>query len=171
MADGHVWLAVALGYEARIIGPVMRAGWHNMPGPGQGRSWMPRWRPIPTIAYALAALGGWNIEIVRGAARSWRGMVYGASVDKGLALFDRAVQAGAGQCRGALPDRAVAGGLRRGRLSRTHRKRAGSRDPGHRRKPPTRNSSQTARQELLALMKRGDCDAFDARLAAFQGYP
>ena len=74
LADGHVWLAVALGYEARIIG-VMRARLRDMPGQAK-EELDAALATIPTIAYALAALGGWHIEIVRGGGAIWRGALW-----------------------------------------------------------------------------------------------
>ena len=58
---------------------------------------MPRLTADPDNAYALAALGGWNVEIVRvgrripGAAGSMTPVW-----SKGLTLFDRAVRAAPG---------------------------------------------------------------------------
>ena len=40
-----------------------------------------------------------------------------------------------------------------------------------RRKPLTKNSSQTRAGELLTLLKRGDRDAFDEKVRIYQGYP
>ena len=62
-ADGHVWLAAALGYEARIVG-LVRARLDN--DPAQAKTNLDdALKAQPDNAYALAALGGWNVEIVR----------------------------------------------------------------------------------------------------------
>jgi len=63
-ALGQVWLAVALGYQARIIGAV-KARMKNMPA--QSRAALDlAVADDPTNAFAVSALGGWHIEVVRG---------------------------------------------------------------------------------------------------------
>ena len=59
--DGHVWLAASLGYETRIVG-VVRARLDN--DPAQAKEHLDAALKVePDNAYALAALGGWNVEI------------------------------------------------------------------------------------------------------------
>jgi hypothetical protein len=88
LADCHVWLATSLGYEARIQG-VMRASWSN--SPAQAKEQLDAALAIdPANAYALAALGGWHVEIVRVGGAFLASKVYDASLEKSLALFDRA---------------------------------------------------------------------------------
>jgi tetratricopeptide (TPR) repeat protein len=89
-AFGQVWLAVALGYQARITGPV-KARLANTPA--QSKTALDQAvKDEPDNAFAVSALGGWNIEIVRGGGSFLAGMMYGASEKEALALFDRAVR-------------------------------------------------------------------------------
>ena len=127
--DGHVWLAAALGYEARIVG-LIRAKLNDDPGQAK-ENLDAALKADPDNAYALAALGGWNVEIVRSGGRFLARRLYDASLEQGLNLFDRAVRAAPRQCGRALSDRAVALGLRCGDLSQPDRKRAASGHPCH----------------------------------------
>ena len=61
--EGHIYLAVAMGYEARIVGPVWARA-HNYPG--HAKDELDAALAIdPKSPWALGALGGWNVEIVR----------------------------------------------------------------------------------------------------------
>jgi tetratricopeptide (TPR) repeat protein len=87
---GHVWLAVTLGYEARVIG-MARARLGDFPA--QSRAALnAAVAEDPKNAYAVSALGGWNIEIVRGGGGMLARLLYGATENKALTLFDRAVR-------------------------------------------------------------------------------
>ncbi|HKQ43915.1 MAG TPA: hypothetical protein VJS47_00840 [Rhizomicrobium sp.] len=89
-AFGQIWLAVALGYEARIIGAVKA---RMKDSPTQSRAALDAAvRDDPGNAFAVSALGGWHIEIVRGGGAFLAGLVYGAREKQALALFDRAVR-------------------------------------------------------------------------------
>lgn len=168
LADGHVWLATSLGYEARIQG-VMRASWSN--SPGQAKEQLDAALAIdPDNAYALAALGGWHVEIVRVGGAFMAGKVYDASLEKGLALFDRAGRVAPHNVAVHYQIALSLAGLD----EVAYRQRIESELQTAIQGPP-----QTAyekfvsgrAQELLTLMKHGNSDAFDARLRAFQGYP
>jgi hypothetical protein len=88
MADGHIYLAVALGHEARIVGPIA-ARLNDYPE--QAKAHLDAaLAGDPGNAWALAALGGWNIEIVRGGGATLARWFYGASVAQGLADFTKA---------------------------------------------------------------------------------
>ena len=50
----------------------------------------------PHNPYALAAIGGWNVEIVRAGGAYLARKFYGASLNEALSLFDRAVHAAPG---------------------------------------------------------------------------
>lgn len=89
-SDGHVWLAVALGHQARIIGKV-RARLND--SPGQSKAALDKaLASNPDNPYTVSALGGWHIEIVRGGGSYLAGLLYDASEGEGIALFDRAVK-------------------------------------------------------------------------------
>jgi tetratricopeptide (TPR) repeat protein len=89
-AFGQVWLAVALGYQARITGAV-KARIKN--APAQSKAALDAAiADDPRNAYAVSALGGWHIEVVRGGGSTLARLIYGAKESEALALFDRAVR-------------------------------------------------------------------------------
>jgi hypothetical protein len=89
-AFGQVWLAVSLGYQSRITGKV-RARLRD--APGQSKAALDAALAAePRNAFAVSALGGWNIEIVRGGGSYLARLLYGATEAEGLALFDHAVK-------------------------------------------------------------------------------
>jgi hypothetical protein len=89
-AFGQVWLAVALGYQARITGAV-KARLKN--SPAQSRAALDAAiADEPGNAYAVSALGGWHIEVVRGGGTTLARLFYGAKESEAVALFDRAVR-------------------------------------------------------------------------------
>lgn len=168
MSDGHVWLAAALGYETRIIG-LVRARLDN--DPAQAKEHLEAaLKAQPDNPYALAALGGWHVEVVRTGGDFLAGKLYDASRDQGLMLFDRAVKMApknvavryqiALSLSGLDPERY------RGRIE--SELNAAIQAP-----PETAYEKfvQGRAGELLALLRRGDRDAFDAKLRTFQGYP
>ena len=168
MADGHVWLAASLGYEARIVG-LVRARLDN--DPAQAREHLEAALKIQSDnAYALAALGGWHIEVVRTGGDFLAGRLYGASREQGLALFDRAIKAAphnvAVRYQIALSLAGLDTEAYEGRIE-------GELDAAIHASPETTYEKfvQGRAGELLALLKRADRDAFDTKLRVFQGYP
>jgi len=165
-AFGQVWLAVALGYQARITGAV-KARMANTPA--QSKTALDQAvRDEPGNAFAVSALGGWHIEVVRGGGSFLAGMVYGASEKQALTLFDRAVK--------LAPDNvavryqiglSLAGFARdkyRARIAVEFKAAAVS--------PPRtayEKKIQERASELLSLMDLRD--AFDARVRRYQGFP
>jgi hypothetical protein len=91
MPESYVYLAAALGHQSRIIG-VIRARLGNYPK--QAKDALDTAQRIdPNFSWTLAALGGWNIEVVR-MGGTWLGnMFFDASFDKGVGLFRRAIAA------------------------------------------------------------------------------
>lgn len=167
-ADGHVWLAAALGYEARIVG-LVRARLDN--DPAQAKANLDdALKAQPDNAYALAALGGWNVEIVRAGGKFLANRLYGASIEQGMTLFDRAVRA---QPHNVAVHYQIALSLA-GLDPITHRSRIDSElEAAIHAAPETAYEKfvQGRATELLALLKRDDRNAFDAKLRIFQGYP
>ncbi len=168
VADGHVWLATSLGYEARIEG-VMRAEWND--SPGQAKHHLDEALALdPDNAYALAALGGWNVEVVRVGGEYLAGKIYDASLEKSLALFDRAGRAAPHNVAVHYQIALSLAGLDKV----AHRQRIESELQTAIQGPPQTAYEKfvaTRAQELLTLLKRGDADAFEAKLKTFQGYP
>ena len=168
LPDAHVWLAASLGYQARILG-VVRAGLSD--NPARAKAELDQAVALdPSNPYALAALGGWHVDVGGVGGEFLARKIYDASMEKSLALFDRAGRAAP---RNVAVHYQIALSLAGLDAIRYHARieselEAASEDP-----------SQTAyekfvaarAQELLTLMKRGDRDAFDAKLKTFQGYP
>lgn len=168
VSEGHIYLAVAMGYEARIVGPVWARA-HNYPG--HAKDELDASLAIdPKSPWALGALGGWNVEIVRTGGETLADWLYGASVDKGLAAFAAAFKAApdnlsvryqyalslsgydADRFRKEIDDALV-------RVARA--------------KPATvyETLSRTRAAELAALLKSGNRAVFDAKVRRYQGYP
>ncbi len=167
-ADGHVWLAAALGYEARILG-LVRARFDN--DPAQAKEHLDVALMLePENAYALAALGGWNIEIVRTGGRFLARKLYDASLEQGLALFDHAERAAprnvAVRYQIALSLAGLDSEAQRGRIE-------SELEAAIHAAPETAYEKfvQSRAEELIILSKRADHDAFDEKVHAFQGYP
>ena len=168
MADGHVWLATSLGYEARLQG-VMHASWNN--SPGQAKQQLDAaLADDPNNAYALAALGGWHAEIVRVGGGYLANKLYDASLEKGMALFDRAGHAAPHNVAVHYQIALSLSGLDATRYRARIESELNVAIEGP---PQTAYEKFVAgrAQELLTLLKRGDTDAFAAKLRTFQGYP
>ena len=86
-AEGHIYLAVTLGYETRIIGLIE----------ARIRRYAEQARAEldtaivddPRNAWAWAALGGWNLEIVHSGGKTLAQWLYGANLQDGLADFQK----------------------------------------------------------------------------------
>jgi len=88
--EAFVFLAVSLGYEARIAG-TMRAQFAHYPE--QAKEAIDHALAVaPNDAFSLAAAGAWHIEVVRNGGILARPL-YGARVDTGIDYFRRAVAA------------------------------------------------------------------------------
>jgi hypothetical protein len=94
LPETYFYLAAALGRQSRIIG-VIRAKLYGYPEEAK-RALDAALRLNANFSWVLAALGGWNIEVVRSGG-AWLGdMVYGARFDQGVSYFHRAVAADPG---------------------------------------------------------------------------
>ena len=89
--EGHIHLAVALGYQARIIGP-FRARFARFPEQAKAEI-ETALRLAPDSHWALSAAGGFNIEVVRSGGRFLGGLLYGANFEDGVSYFQRAIAA------------------------------------------------------------------------------
>jgi len=89
--EGHIHLAVSLGYQARIIGPI-RARFARFPEQAK-QEIETALRLAPTNHWALSAAGGFNIEVVRSGGRFLGNLFYGASFEDGVAYFEKAIAA------------------------------------------------------------------------------
>jgi hypothetical protein len=167
-AFGQVWLAVALGYQARIIGSV-KARLKNSPAQSKAALDLAV-SDDPKNAFAVSALGGWHIEIVRGGGATLARLFYGAKESQAMELFDRAVQLAPGNVAvhyqialglaGFNPDKY------RSRIA-VELKAALAATP----ETAYEKRIQGRAQELLGAMNQGADDAFHARVRKFQGFP
>jgi tetratricopeptide (TPR) repeat protein len=88
LPDGHIYLAAALGYEARIQGLIVA---RLKAYPDQAKTHLDAALAAdPENCWALAALGGWHVEIVHSGGETLAHWVYSASLDEGLSDFARA---------------------------------------------------------------------------------
>lgn len=167
-AFGQVWLAVSLGYQSRITGKV-RARLRD--APGQSKIALDAALAAePRNAFAVSALGGWNIEIVRGGGSYLAKLLYGATEAEGMALFDRAVKLApdnvAVHYQVALSLLGFDDEKYRTRIAAELRAAIAS-------NPTTsyEKAMQGRANELLGLIGRGQRDALEAKVRIFQGYP
>ena len=89
--ESYVYLAAALGYEARIVG-TLSAGFNGLATDAHD-ALEKALRVKPEFSWALAGLGSWNIEVVRTGGRMLGSWMYDATFDKGVNYFRRAVAA------------------------------------------------------------------------------
>ena len=168
LAEAHVYLAVSLGYQARIVG-VVRARLGSYPEEAK-RHLDAALVTDPASAQALAALGGWNIEIVRGGGIVLAKWLYGASLRTGQDDFAAAFR--------SAPDNPVIRyqyALSLGGFSlATYRAEitdALSRAVGGEGVTAYDAFAQSRARELLTVLKKNDDAAFDRLVRRDQGYP
>ncbi len=167
LPDARVYLAIALGLQARI------EGYEQARSKGYASEAKQALEDAlaldPKNVWALAGLGGWNIEVVRGGGAVLAYLIYGATLERGHALFRQAISQApdniairyqyALTLSGYDPDRfrvqiedllvhATAGRAEMA-YARVLQKRAG---------------------DLLALLRKGDRETFAAHVRAYEGY-
>lgn len=166
--DGRVYLAIALGLESRIegYGVARRKGYADQ----AKQALEDAYALAPKNVWVLAGLGGWNIEVVRGGGAVLAYLLYGATVERGRALFDEALRLApdnivlryqyALTLSGYAPDRfrAEIDGL----LAQAAEGRA---DTAYDR------LLQSRARKLLALLRKGDREGFAAHVRSYEGYP
>ena len=89
--EGHIHLAVSLGYQARIIGPI-RARFARFPEQAK-QEIETALKLAPNNHWALSAAGGFNIEVVRSGGRFLGNLLYGATLENGVSFFNKAIAA------------------------------------------------------------------------------
>ncbi len=88
LPEGHLQLAIALGYKARRSGSIAA---HVQGLATQAREHIDIALGLdPDNPFAHAVLGGWHLEIVTRAGASLAGLLYDASLEAGEAAFARA---------------------------------------------------------------------------------
>ncbi len=164
--DGHVWLAAALGMEGRILG-LMKA--RKSAGEAMTHLDMAL-KADPRHAYALAAKGAWNIEIVRGGGAVLASMIYGAKEQDGLALFDRAVAVAPGNVAVRYQVGLTLSGYGPAKF-RTRIENELNAAVTARPQTEYEKFIQSRAAQLLDLLKKNDTAALTAKVRIFQGYP
>ena len=168
LPDGWVYLAFSLGLKAHIEGALVA----RLKGyPGQVKSALDAALAAdPKNAWALAARGSWNIAVVRGGGKALARLFFGATLKNGMDDFAAAFN--------AAPDNIVV--LYQYALTLSEY------DPVHYHDyiaaaltHVVRTTADTAYErlmqkragELLELLRKGDRDAYAARVQKFEGYP
>jgi hypothetical protein len=165
--DGETYLAVSLGYEARLAGPVF-ARLHNYPGQAK-RALDAALKADPKNFWALAALGGWNVEIVRTGGPFLADYFYSASVEKGQEAFAQAFRIAPHNVAIRYQYALSLSGydLPRFRPEIEDALAHAAHDA-----PLTsyERLTQSRATELASLLRRGDTTAFEKRVRKYQGY-
>jgi tetratricopeptide (TPR) repeat protein len=168
LPDGHIYVAVSLGYEARIVGIIeARLKGYAEEAKEQLDEAL---KLDPDNAWALAALAGWNIEIVRNGGDTLAEMIYGATVANGLSDFARAFKLQPNNLVLRYQYSLTMSGFdldtyRHDIEDALNRAASG--------KQTTANDALTKSraQILLKLLHAGNDDAYIAQVRKFQGYP
>ena len=167
-ADGHVFLAVALGREGRLLSSftVLRKGY-----PSQARAELDAAIAAdPKSAFAWSALGGWNIEIVHKGGDRVARMMYGASLADGMSAFDKAF-ALAPDNIGLRYQYALTLSAYDVDAYRVKIEDALARAQNGKANGVYEAFVQTRAKELRDALKKGDMDAYAALVARDQGNP
>jgi hypothetical protein len=167
-ADAHVYLSGALGYEGRIIGKI-KAQWRGYPQIAK-QELDAALAADPNNAKAYAALGGWNIEIVRNGGAVPARMIFGAQADSGLADFQKAFALSPDDPAIRYQYALVLAGFDlvtyrseiENALTKTQTLKA---------RTAYESFVQARAKELQASLRHGDETEFAARVRKFQGYP
>jgi hypothetical protein len=166
-SDGYIYLAITLGLESRIEGySVARSKGYA----SQAKRALDAALAIdPDNAWAMAGLGGWNIEVVRGGGSVLAYLLYGATVDRGRNYFNKAFQ--------QSPDNAAIRYQYALSLAGydAQRYRADIEDSLSRAANGQVDTAygrllQTRARELLTLLRKGDAVMFAARVRGYEGY-
>jgi hypothetical protein len=166
--DAHTFLAITIGERARLKGLVL-ARLHN--DPARARSELDAALALePHNVMAQAALGGWNVEIVRAGGAHLAHWLYGASLQAGLDDFAQALRRDPGNValhyQYALALSGLDPGTYRGLIQSALQSAVA--DTPH---TAYEKIAQSRSAELLDILHHGDKAAFAARVRKFQGYP
>jgi tetratricopeptide (TPR) repeat protein len=166
--DAHTYLAASLGYQGRIVG-LIEARLNNYPEEAKANI-DAALKADPNNGRALAALGGWNIEVVRAGGETMAKMIYSASLEAGQNDFAKAFAASPDNLVLRYQYALVLGGYDPERFHDTIADSLARAIAG---KPATAFDAfeQSRARELLEALKRGDMDAFSRLVKRNQGYP
>ncbi len=167
-AEGYIFYAMSLGLDSHIIGTMsaLNKGYASL----SKKQIDEALKLAPHNARALATLGGWNLEVVRGAGSWIASMSYGASADKGIAAFEKGIAADPKDLvlhyQFALSMAGLDADEYRDKIEKQLTEAANG-TPGS----AYDALSQKRAAELLGLLKAGKDDAFEAKVKAYQGFP
>jgi hypothetical protein len=168
LPDAQIYLAVTLGLKEHIVG-VLVARLHDYPGEAKD-ALDAALAADPGSPWVLAALGGWNIEIVNHAGAGLADLFYSATVKRGLDNFATAFK--------TAPDNIVLRYQYALTLSdydavRFHGEIEGAltKVVGATADTAYARLLQGRARELLELLKEGDRAAYAARVQKYEGYP
>ncbi|MBI3675102.1 MAG: hypothetical protein HY243_00600 [Proteobacteria bacterium] len=168
LSDAHVLLAVSLGYEARIVGPVF-AKLNDYPEEAKSELDLAL-KSNPNNAWALGASGGWNIEIVRTGGERLGYWLYGASVQDGLDEFARAFRVASDNVVVRYQYALSLGGYDRAKYRKEIADALAHCVKGKAYSAYDRYTQSQAR-ELEAALDKNDTGAFNRIVKRDQGYP
>jgi hypothetical protein len=167
-AEGYIFYAVALGQDSHIIGTMsaLNKGYASLAKKQIDKAIT----LAPNNGRALGTLGGWNLEVVRGAGSFIASMSYDASADKGVAAFEKGIAADpkdvvlhyqfALSMAGLDPDK-----YRDQIVKQLTDAATGTPASAY------DELSQKRAAELLDLLKAGKEDAFETKVKVYQGFP
>lgn len=166
--DGQIYLAITLGLKEHIVGP-LAARLDDYPAEAKD-ALDAALAADPGSPWVLAALGGWNIEIVNHAGAGLADWIYGATVKRGLDDFAAAFK--------TAPDNIVVRYQYALTLSdydavrfRSEIEGALTKVAGATADTAYARLQQGRARELLELLKKDDRAAYAARVRKFEGYP
>lgn len=167
-AEGYIFYAVALGLDSHIIGTMsaLNKGYGSLSKTEIDKAI----ELAPNNGRALGTLGGWNLEVVRGAGSMLASMSYGASASKGIAAFEKAIAADPKDIVLHYQYALSMAGLDTDEYHDQIVKQLTAAANGT---PDTAYDalSQKRAAELLGLLKAGKTDVFAAKVKAYQGFP
>jgi hypothetical protein len=168
LADGYLFLAVALGLDSHIIGSMsaLSKGYASL----SKKQIETALKLEPDNARALASMGGWNLEVVRGAGSLLASWQYDASAKKGIEFFNKAVAADPGNVVVHYQYALALAGLDTGKYHDLIVKELTQAANG---KPQTAYDTMSKERaaKLLELLKAGESKKFAKTLSDYQGYP
>jgi tetratricopeptide (TPR) repeat protein len=88
MPEGHIYVAAAIGYEARIVGDMVAES-RGYAGEAK-RHIDAALASNPNDPWALAAMGSWHIEIVHSAGPAIARWLFGAKFETGREYYEKA---------------------------------------------------------------------------------
>lgn len=163
-----IYLAAALGYKGRIIG--LMASQREKLGEQSKQALEEALAAHPNDPQLIATLGGWHFEVVRVGGSMLARWTYGATMDKGLALYDKAFKLAPNDIlinyQYGLGLAAYDADEYRDKIEAAW-KRTLAATP----RDAYEEASQKRAGELLALLRGSDRKIFEAKLKTYMGIP